>query len=223
MIANYYNAYLEHRRDRPARAWRRPRPTSTRSTRIADKHAAQRRDRRHAPRRHRPAQRDQFPDREPVRHLRHAGPGNARRAAALPDAGRHRPARARILSRRPTPRWRTSRNKYTAYVQTILQAAGYPDPQARRRRIMDLETKIAKAHEPREQSEDCAKGAQVWTRAAARARRRRASTGQRCSTPRSSAARRSSMPIISQRSRSWPRWSARSRSRTGRTGSPSTR
>ena len=29
---------------------------------------------------------------------------------------------------------------------------------------MDLETKIAKAHEPREQSEDFANGAQVWTR-----------------------------------------------------------
>ena len=30
---------------------------------------------------------------------------------------------------------------------------------------MDLETKIAKAHEPREQSEDFKNGAQVWTRA----------------------------------------------------------
>jgi predicted metalloendopeptidase len=56
------------------------------------------------------------------------------------------------------------RNKYKAYVATILQDAGYPDPQGAAGRIMDLETKIAKAHEPREQSEDFKNGAQVWTR-----------------------------------------------------------
>ena len=58
-----------------------------------------------------------------------------------------------------------TRTKYKAYVQQILQLAGYPDPQGSAGRIMDLETKIAKAHEPREQSEDFANGAQVWTRA----------------------------------------------------------
>ena len=57
-----------------------------------------------------------------------------------------------------------TRNKYRAYIGTILKAAGYPDPQGAAGRIMDLETKIAKAHEPREQSEDFANGAQVWTR-----------------------------------------------------------
>ncbi len=56
------------------------------------------------------------------------------------------------------------RNKYKIYVQTILQDASYPDPQGAAGRIMDLETKIAKAHEPREQSEDFKYGAQVWTR-----------------------------------------------------------
>ena len=56
------------------------------------------------------------------------------------------------------------RNKYRTYVQTILQAAGYPDAQGAAGRIIDLETKIAKAHEPREQSEDFKNGAQVWTR-----------------------------------------------------------
>jgi predicted metalloendopeptidase len=55
-------------------------------------------------------------------------------------------------------------NKYRAYVQTILTAANYPDPAGATGRILDLETKIAKAHEPREQSEDFANGAQVWTR-----------------------------------------------------------
>jgi putative endopeptidase len=57
------------------------------------------------------------------------------------------------------------RNKYKAYVQTTLQDAGYPDPQGAAGRIMDLETKIAKAHEPIEQSQDFKNGAQVWTRA----------------------------------------------------------
>jgi len=57
------------------------------------------------------------------------------------------------------------RNKYRAYVQQILQLANYPDPQGSAQRIMDLETKIARAHATREESEDFAKGAKVWTRA----------------------------------------------------------
>lgn len=57
------------------------------------------------------------------------------------------------------------RNKYRAYVQQILQLANYPDPQGSAQRIMDLETKIAKAHATREESEDFAKGAIVWSRA----------------------------------------------------------
>ena len=57
-----------------------------------------------------------------------------------------------------------TRNKYKGYVATILQDAGYPDPQGAAGRIMDLETKIAQAHETREQSEDFKNGAQVWTR-----------------------------------------------------------
>jgi predicted metalloendopeptidase len=62
------------------------------------------------------------------------------------------------------PKMADTRNKYRTYIATILQAAGYPDPQGSAGRIMDLETKIATAHEPREQSEDFANGAQVWTR-----------------------------------------------------------
>jgi predicted metalloendopeptidase len=57
------------------------------------------------------------------------------------------------------------RTKYRAYIGQILQLAGYPDAQAAASRIMDLETKIAKAHVTREESEDFARGAQVWTRA----------------------------------------------------------
>jgi predicted metalloendopeptidase len=62
------------------------------------------------------------------------------------------------------PKMADIRNKYKAYVATILQDANYPDPQGAAGRIMDLETKIANAHEPREQSEDFKNGAQVWTR-----------------------------------------------------------
>jgi len=57
------------------------------------------------------------------------------------------------------------RNKYRAYVQQILTLANYPDPQGSTQRIIDLETKIARAHATREESEDFTKGAQVWNRA----------------------------------------------------------
>jgi predicted metalloendopeptidase len=62
------------------------------------------------------------------------------------------------------PKMAETRNKYRAYIQTILQNAGYPDPKGAAGRIMDLETKIARAHEPRDVSEDTGKGAEVWTR-----------------------------------------------------------
>ena len=57
------------------------------------------------------------------------------------------------------------RDKYRAYIATIMKAAGNPDPQGAANRVMDLETKIARAHATREESEDFAKGATVWTRA----------------------------------------------------------
>jgi putative endopeptidase len=57
------------------------------------------------------------------------------------------------------------RNKYRGYVQQILTLANYPDPQGSTQRIMDLETKIARVHATREESEDFAKGALVWSRA----------------------------------------------------------
>jgi predicted metalloendopeptidase len=62
------------------------------------------------------------------------------------------------------PKMADIRAKYKTYVQNLLQLAGYPDPQGAAGRIMDLETKIAKAHETREENEDFAKGSQVWTR-----------------------------------------------------------
>jgi len=57
------------------------------------------------------------------------------------------------------------RTEYRAYVQQILQLAEYPDPPAAADRIIALETKIARAHETREESDDFASGATVWTRA----------------------------------------------------------
>jgi len=63
------------------------------------------------------------------------------------------------------PRMAEIRNKYHAYVAQFLQLAGNPDPQGTANRIIDLETKIAKAHATRAESDDFAKGATVWTRA----------------------------------------------------------
>ena len=62
------------------------------------------------------------------------------------------------------PKMTDIRNKYRSYIQTILQDANYPDAAGATGRIMDLETKIAKAHETREQSADFKQGAQIWTR-----------------------------------------------------------
>ncbi len=63
-----------------------------------------------------------------------------------------------------------TRSQYGAYIATILKAAGATDAEAAARRVLDLETKIARAHVTRAESEDFAKGAQVWTRADLEAR-----------------------------------------------------
>jgi predicted metalloendopeptidase len=57
------------------------------------------------------------------------------------------------------------RDKYRTYIATVMQAAGLADAQGAAGRVLDLETKIARAHATREESEDFAKGAQVWSRA----------------------------------------------------------
>src|SRR5207237_7335778 len=63
------------------------------------------------------------------------------------------------------PKMVEDRNKYKAYIGQVLQLAGVADGPGAANRIMDLETKIARAHATREESEDFAKGAQVWSRA----------------------------------------------------------
>ncbi len=57
------------------------------------------------------------------------------------------------------------RGKYQAYVETVMAAAGNPDPKAAAARIMALETRIATAHATIDESNDFAKGATVWSRA----------------------------------------------------------
>ncbi len=57
------------------------------------------------------------------------------------------------------------RDQYRAYIATVMKAAGAADADAAARRILDLETKIARAHATREESEDFARGATVWSRA----------------------------------------------------------
>lgn len=61
------------------------------------------------------------------------------------------------------PKMATIRDQYQAYIAKLLTAAGQPDAAAKAKRIYDLEVKIAKAHATREQSEDFAKSAGVWT------------------------------------------------------------
>jgi predicted metalloendopeptidase len=56
------------------------------------------------------------------------------------------------------------RDQYRAYIATVMKAAGTADAEGAAGRILDLETKIARAHATREESEDFAKGAQVWSR-----------------------------------------------------------
>ncbi|MDQ3143719.1 MAG: M13 family metallopeptidase, partial [Pseudomonadota bacterium] len=57
------------------------------------------------------------------------------------------------------------RAAYRKLVETVMRTAGNPDPAAAAGRIIDLETKIARAHATRAESEDFTKGAMVWTRA----------------------------------------------------------
>jgi putative endopeptidase len=63
------------------------------------------------------------------------------------------------------PKMAELKTKYRAYVAQLLGFAGHADAQGAANRVLALETKIAQAHATREESEDFAKGAQVWTRA----------------------------------------------------------
>lgn len=56
------------------------------------------------------------------------------------------------------------RESYRTYVEALLNRAGIDDAATRADRIFDLETKIAEAHVPREDSEDFSKSSAVWSR-----------------------------------------------------------
>lgn len=73
------------------------------------------------------------------------------------------PEREYFLS--DNPRMAEIRNQYRAYIAKVLAAAGQEDAEARAQRVFDLETKIARAHLSRAESEDFAKSATMWTRA----------------------------------------------------------
>jgi len=61
------------------------------------------------------------------------------------------------------PKMAELRTKYKAYVAQILGLAGHPTQPAPPTASWRSETKIAQAHATREESEDFAKGAQVWS------------------------------------------------------------
>ena len=61
------------------------------------------------------------------------------------------------------PKMAAIRTKYKTYIAKLLSDAGIADANARAARIYALEMKIAQAHQPREDSEDFAKSATVWT------------------------------------------------------------
>ncbi|MFT3729505.1 MAG: M13 family metallopeptidase [Terricaulis sp.] len=57
------------------------------------------------------------------------------------------------------------RTKYRAYIEQIFTLAGVDNAAQRAQRVYDLEMKIARAHNTREQSENMAASSAVWTRA----------------------------------------------------------
>jgi predicted metalloendopeptidase len=64
-----------------------------------------------------------------------------------------------------TPRMAGIRTAYLQHLQTVLTLAGAPDAEARARRILDLETKIARTHATRTDTGDIAKSNNPWSRA----------------------------------------------------------
>ncbi|WP_346836790.1 M13 family metallopeptidase [Microbulbifer sp. SAOS-129_SWC] len=62
------------------------------------------------------------------------------------------------------PKMQELRKAYRAYIETLLKKAGIDHAAERAERIFALETKIAKAHVSRADSEDFAKSSAVWSR-----------------------------------------------------------
>ncbi len=70
------------------------------------------------------------------------------------------PSRDYYLSK--DPHMAEARDKYKTYVAALLQQAGIADADAKARRILDLETKIAQAQESLVESEDIHKANNLW-------------------------------------------------------------
>ncbi|WP_293677610.1 M13 family metallopeptidase [uncultured Phenylobacterium sp.] len=68
------------------------------------------------------------------------------------------------------PRYAELRSKYQAHVANMLRLAGFSEPEARAKRVMDLEMAIAKVHVSVEETSDVAKGNMVWVRSELAAR-----------------------------------------------------
>jgi predicted metalloendopeptidase len=63
------------------------------------------------------------------------------------------------------PKMAELRAGYRQYIEDLLTAAGIADAKAKAQRIYDLEVKIAKAHQSREDSENWAKASGLWSQA----------------------------------------------------------
>ncbi|AXJ95823.1 MULTISPECIES: M13 family metallopeptidase [unclassified Sphingomonas] len=64
-----------------------------------------------------------------------------------------------------TPAMREVRDAYRTYVTTVFQLAGFSDPATRAVRVIDLETKIARAHVDLVTSQDAHKADNPWKKA----------------------------------------------------------
>lgn len=64
-----------------------------------------------------------------------------------------------------TPRFVELRGKYQAHVAAMLKLAGHADPEGAAKRVLALETAIAKTHATVDESSDVTRSNTVWTRA----------------------------------------------------------
>jgi putative endopeptidase len=79
----------------------------------------------------------------------------------LLQGGLGMPEREYYLS--SAPDMRENQAAYRKYIEDMLDAAGIADASAKAQRIYDLETKIARAHATREESDDWSKAKEIWT------------------------------------------------------------
>jgi predicted metalloendopeptidase len=61
------------------------------------------------------------------------------------------------------PDMRANQAAYRQYIEDLLDAAGIAEAGSKAQRIYDLETKIARAHATREESDDWSKAKEIWT------------------------------------------------------------